>query len=152
MAWTTPPTFTDGTILTAANLNILTDDLAYLEGRANAPLLPYVAYTFTVTRTLTYMIRHKYRYLHYSYANAGTVSGDNHAISITYNNATIYTQNPVVFATDYTGSIDLQATTPSPFPLGLSVGTWYLVRIVFTKVGTGEHMQPFRYLEERDVA
>lgn len=32
MAWTTPPTFTAGTVLTAANLNILSDDLSYLKG------------------------------------------------------------------------------------------------------------------------
>lgn len=32
MAWTTPPTFTAGTVLTAANLNIVSDDLVYLKG------------------------------------------------------------------------------------------------------------------------
>lgn len=32
MAWTTPPTFTAGTVLTAAHLNILSDDLTYLKG------------------------------------------------------------------------------------------------------------------------
>lgn len=34
MAWTTPPTFAAGTVLTAAQLNILSDDLTYLYGIA----------------------------------------------------------------------------------------------------------------------
>lgn len=34
MAWATPPTFADGNYLTAANLNILSDDIEYLHGRA----------------------------------------------------------------------------------------------------------------------
>lgn len=34
MAWSTPPTFADGNYLTAANLNILSDDVEYLYGRA----------------------------------------------------------------------------------------------------------------------
>ena len=32
MSYTTPPTFTAGTVLTAANLNILGDDIVYLKG------------------------------------------------------------------------------------------------------------------------
>lgn len=34
MAWTTPPTFVAGTVVTASNLNILSDDLTYLYGIA----------------------------------------------------------------------------------------------------------------------
>lgn len=34
MAWTTPPTFADNTILSAAQLNILSEDISYLWERA----------------------------------------------------------------------------------------------------------------------
>ena len=37
MAWTTPPTFSDGAILSASQLNILSADLEYLYALLQAP-------------------------------------------------------------------------------------------------------------------
>ena len=54
MAWTTPPTFVDGAVASAANLNILSNDLEHLEGVAPGPNAPFQSLVFTASGTATY--------------------------------------------------------------------------------------------------
>lgn len=145
MAWTTPPTFSNGDILTAAKLNILSDDLAFLEGRGNSPSIPFMVYKFSISVNLTYMVRHKYRYLHWQYVNPGANAHDSQTrMRILYNNTEVHNQAPVAFLTTYTGSADLNI-------LSLTKGGYYTVEVQFTK-DTYEPGVLLRYLEERDSA
>lgn len=71
MAWTTPPTFVDGAVLSAAQLNILSDDLEYLAGYV-AGGNPAVTSTVclvsdggpTPRNDVFHLLRHLHRYLH----------------------------------------------------------------------------------------
>lgn len=64
MAWTTPPTFVDGAILSASQLNILSDDLEELHGAiaGSNPGQPSVA--LPTDGDVFYLIRHIHPYLH----------------------------------------------------------------------------------------
>ena len=53
MAYTTPPTFTAGTVLTAANLNILGDDIVYLKGITDGVNFSGVQLRRTATQSIT---------------------------------------------------------------------------------------------------
>ena len=121
MAWTTPPTFADGAILSAAQLNILSADLEYLYALLQAP--QPAASTLYANRDLnstnnSWRIRYKNRYLHYrATVAAGTintfgivVNGTSYSIS-----ATAQTIGYV-----YSGYVDVNAQ-------GLTVGTIYHV-------------------------
>ena len=121
MAWTTPPTFSDSTILSAAQLNILSADLEYLYALLQAP--QPASSTLLANRDLnstnnSWRIRYKNRYLHYrATVAAGTintfgivVNGTSYSIS-----ATAQTIGYV-----YSGYVDVNAQ-------GLTVGTIYNV-------------------------
>lgn len=121
MAWTTPPTFSDGAILSAAQLNILSADLEYLYALLQAP--QPASSTLYANRDLnstnnSWRIRYKNRYLHYrATVAAGTVN--NFAIVV---NGTTYTLDSTARTSGYVYSsyIDVNAQ-------GLTVGTIYNV-------------------------
>ncbi len=64
MAWTTPPTFVNGAVLSAAQMNILSDDIEYLRGFVSGanPGVPEV--TITDNGDIYFLIRHLFQYLH----------------------------------------------------------------------------------------
>ena len=67
MAYTTPPTFSTGNILTAAQLNILSDDINYLNAVGAAPSVGFLEDTTTSTsthHTVHYLCRYTNPYLH----------------------------------------------------------------------------------------
>jgi hypothetical protein len=49
MAWTTPPTFVTSNAASAAQLNILSDDLEFLQGIGDAPNAPFQSVVFTTS-------------------------------------------------------------------------------------------------------
>ncbi len=53
MSWTTPPTFLSGAILTAAEQNILSDDLSYLKAQTDSTATQRVYLTRTANLSLT---------------------------------------------------------------------------------------------------
>ena len=66
MAWTTPPTFTTGNVLTATQLNILSDNLSYLYGVLQSPMHPFHVISISATDAAnSFYFRYRKRYLHY---------------------------------------------------------------------------------------
>lgn len=70
MAYTTPPTFTTGAVLTAAQMNTLSDDIEYLYGITQGVNIPFSALVtkrdINQSENLWYM-RHMHRYLHFKW-------------------------------------------------------------------------------------
>lgn len=119
MAWTTPPTFAAG-VLSAAQLNILSDDLEYLYGVLQASIQPFRVLTLNLqySNNLWY-IRYKLRYLHYRVKVTG-VTHD--ALSLVVNGTTVFSDG-VQRSTNYiyAGYVDLNAQ-------GLTPGQLYAVQ------------------------
>lgn len=65
MAFTTPPTFSDGALLTASQLNILSDDLEHLYGIVQAPQVPFRKLNLNLQGSVSqyYYVRHRSKYL-----------------------------------------------------------------------------------------
>lgn len=125
MPYTTPPTFTTGNVLSAANLNNLSDNIEFLYGvtRQTNPatqMVEIIAGDGATATAAKWAIRHKTDTLkfHMTMTN-GTID----AMRIKYGSTTVYTDsndrsNPYV----YTGTTDISG-------LGLTVGTWYVVTV-----------------------
>ena len=115
MAWTTPPTFVTSNPNSAAQLNILSDDLEFLQGIADAPNAPFQSLVVTADVDTTYHIRYEGDvYFHYKYIISGS-NGD--AVDITLNGSNIYSDGVSSTGT-YAGYVDITS-------LGLTAGTWY---------------------------
>ena len=115
MAWTTPPTFVTSNAASAAQLNILSDDLEFLQGVADAPNAPFQSLVVTADVDTTYHIRYEGDvYFHYKYIISGA---DANAVDITLNGSNIYSDGVANMGT-YAGYVDITS-------LGLIAGTWY---------------------------
>jgi hypothetical protein len=122
MAWTTPPTFVTSNAASAAQLNILSDDLEFLQGVAAGPNAPFQSVVFTTSGTATYHLRYRYPYLHYSY----TVSvdpGDDVKIKV---NGTTKVSDGAPGEATVTSYVDLTS-------MSLTTGTWYPVTFEWAK-------------------
>lgn len=121
MPWTTPPTFADGNILTASQLNILSDDLEYLSGVTEAVNTPFTGLITSLPLTSSnnlWRIRHQHRYLHY---RIYSTSGTSDYVKVYYDGEVAYDDSgnragPHLWA----GYADLDSVAP-----GLVVGTYY---------------------------
>ena len=116
MSWVTPPTFVDGAVLTAAQLNQLSDGVRYLNGLGaqsiGATLQVY--HTTDTPATYHYAGRHTHRYLHILYVGA---QGDD--LRVDYGVTNLYHDgSPANGFVD--AVVDLQTELPA-----LAVGTWY---------------------------
>lgn len=114
MAWSAPPTFADAAILTAAQLNILSDDVEYLYGLVSGVNTPFNSITTTSnlrSNNNQWLLRHAYQYLHFK---ARTVAGtnDDFDIFITHpvgNDIRVYEYSSS--QATYSGYIDLEDLT-----------------------------------------
>jgi len=122
MAYVTPPTFTTGNILTATNLNTLSDDIEFLYGLANGVNLGFDIGVFTVTAEKTWYIQHKHRYLHYIY----TVGSDPCNEIQVYYDATLVNETLSTAEGSFSGYIDLNS-------FGFTVNQWYAVKWDYTR-------------------
>lgn len=116
MAWTTPPTFSSGATLAAADVNILGDDLTYLKGitdgvsfsavkatRAAATSIPNAAYTAVTFTAETY----DYGGWYASGTNIVVPAG---AIPSGYTTIAVMATGRAVFAANATGVRRLQVS------------------------------------------
>lgn len=127
MAWTTPPTFVDTNTLTAAQLNILSDNQEFLHGIANVPNVPFKVISAGNDINQTYKIQHRGQYLHYWVHITG---GTHDELTITYNGTDVY-EDLGAQTGPYTwqSSVDLNDTgiiTPTP-----TIGTVYDLEVDF---------------------
>lgn len=134
MAYTTPATFADGNILTAAQLNILSDDIEFLYSLMSGINIPFSSQTLTGSgNTRKWIFRHQARYLHYKFRLTTGTSDEldirlGAADTIEYTDATNRTA-----AYTWTGYIDLTATTENP-----ADGDFYHVFVEFDFAAAGE--------------
>jgi len=113
MAFTTPPTFTSGNVLTAAQLNTLSGDVEYLYSITHGINIGFTGQTTsTAGNTRPYSLRRRVQYLHYKIrVTSGTV--DSLSINVNGNNEFTDGVNRSSGYT-YSGYIDLTAITAVP--------------------------------------
>jgi hypothetical protein len=116
MAYTTIPTLSDGTILTAAWLNTLADNANYLNSLGGVPNLAFSHVATSTGQSLYYHIRHRHRYL---YVLVSFVNNADY-FNVKYNGSTVYTNG------DPSGTPTIKIDLNS---LSLTVGNWYVVQI-----------------------
>ena len=119
MAYTVRPTFADTNILTAAQLNILSDDVEYLYGLVSGVNIPFNSIKTTInlrSNNNQWLLRHAYKYLHHK---ALVTANTNDDYDIFINNGT----DDIMVFTDstarsygppdytYSGYIDLEDVT-----------------------------------------
>ena len=122
MAWIPTPTFVDGSPISAAQLNILSADLAHSQGVSAGPNAPFQSVVFTNSGIATYHLRYRYPYFHYRY----TVSvdpGDDVNIKV---NGTSKVHDGAPGEATVTGYVDLTS-------MGLTPGSWYPVTVEWAK-------------------
>lgn len=125
MPYTSPPTFTTGNVLSAANLNTLSDDVEYLYGAVQQTNAASYAYELGPGSGATevadkWRIRYKTNTLKYDIrVEQGTLD----ALRIKLNGTTVFNDgtdrsNPYTYA----GTVDITS-------LGLTLGTWYTLTV-----------------------
>ena len=120
MAWTSPPTFSSGAVLSATNLNILSDDLAYLHGVVSGANPAMASIELTVDGTCYAVIRHMHRYLHCVYLCQDDFRIAYSADGVTYTEV-YHDGDPDGTAADSAPPVDLNS-------FGLTVGGLYIVK------------------------
>lgn len=119
MSWTTPPTFADGSTVTAAQLNALIDNVEYLKDLALQVNPPFGSWALNSDDANedhnTWYIIHTGRYLHFQIELLG---GDIQDISIRYNDSNVWEDaTNRTWPYIYEGYVDLNDTgviTPTP--------------------------------------
>jgi hypothetical protein len=125
MAYTTPPTFADNNVLSASQLNILSDDVEYLYGvvRQTNPETQMVEVAAGDSATgdeTKWAIRHKTETFKY---RMDLVQGTADAVRIKYGSTTVFTDAADRSATySYDGTVDLTS-------FAFTVGDWYLITV-----------------------
>lgn len=121
MAYQVNPTFTDSNVLSAAQLNILADNIAFLYSLVSGVNQPFTGETMTGSgNSRTWSFRRQGRYLHY---NMSIVNGTSDELDLRIDGNIEYTDATNRSAPfSWTGYVDLQATTSAP-----DIGTWYEV-------------------------
>ena len=142
MAWTTPPVFADETVLSASDMNILSDDLEYLNGyvAGGNPAVMSIVSTVsdggaTPRSTHYFLIRHLHRYLHARILS----DGDDDDVKIYYGDTLVLSDGSPSGIEDYV--IDLDG-------LGLVEGQMYIGRVELR----GDSPRIIYYLAENDQA
>ncbi len=124
MAYTSIPTLSDGTILSAAYLNLLAANANYLGGLGALPNIAFRQVRTNSAGSTFFHMRHQHRYLKAYYESTNC-----DYIKIYYNGTQVMNDGDPDAAQTY--SMDLNA-------LGLTVGNWYEVELQTAFVGTGE--------------
>jgi hypothetical protein len=125
VAWSAPPTFSTGNVLSAAQLNVLSDDLEWLHGLVSGANPAMASAVLTVDGDAYFVIRHTGRYLH--------------GVYLCQNYFEVYDDgDPDVTINDSITPVDLNT-------FGLTIGQLYTVRC---------HMDSGTvfYLYEKDTA
>ncbi len=116
MPYTTIPTLSDGSILTAAHLNLLADNANWLNSLGGIPNLAFSHVATSTGQSLYWHMRHRHRYL---YVLVSFVANADY-FNVKYNGSTVYANG------DPSGTPTIKCDLN---PLGLTVGNWYTVRV-----------------------
>ena len=127
MPYTPPPTFVDDAILSAAQLNVLSDNQEYFSGLAQAVNVPFalVEPGLGAAGTASWQIRHRLDWLNvYVSWYVDPSWNDHHYLEVDYNSSSVYTEESMTGTGAKWVGIDLSAE-------GLTVGNWYDITIRF---------------------
>lgn len=124
MPYTSIPTLSDGSILSAAHLNLLADNANYLGGLGGLPNVAFRQVRTSDAGGTFFHMRHRHRYLKAYYESTNC-----DYIKIYFNGTLVKNDGDPDAAETY--SIDLNA-------LGLTVGQWYEIEVQTAFTGTGE--------------
>lgn len=122
MPYTSPPNFSDGAILTATQLNNLSDNIEFLYGVVQGVNVPFSSLrTEGIELTSAnnqWTVRHLHRYLHYRMRQ---ITGTSSNVKIYYNGQTVFEDGGTRNAPyTWSGYIDLNSS-----PGGLTIGNVY---------------------------
>jgi hypothetical protein len=127
MPYTTPPTFADDDVLSAAQLNILSDNIEYLYGLSASANIPFPSTGGASGVNATFFIRHRSRYLYVrNRRDHGADPGAGFQLTIDYGGVEIYDED-----TGTSGVEVIEVLQIDLDPLSLVVGTWYAIDITF---------------------
>ena len=126
MPYTSIPTLTDGTILSAAHLNILAENCNYLGGLGGLPNVAFTQWRTSSAGSKFYHIRHRHRYLKIYYETTNSACD---YIKVYMNGTLVLNDGDPDAAQTY--SIDLNS-------YGFTVGNWYEIEVQTAFTGTGE--------------
>jgi len=127
--YTAPPTFSTGAILTAAQLNILSDDIEHINSLTDFINLPFSTYTYGIggvqsMSEVYWVIRHRHRYLHYYLTvDTSTITANLH-LDVNWGsgwNTVFSTASGLAAPSTITGYADLNS-------LGIPTGSFMQVR------------------------
>lgn len=116
MPYTNIPTLADGQVLTASHLNLLANNANYLSGLGGAPNVAFAHWITSDGGSKYWHIRHRHRYIKIYV----TFTNNPDYFRVYYNGVQLYNNG------DPSGTLNLSLDTNS---LGLTVGTWYELRI-----------------------
>jgi hypothetical protein len=126
MPYTTPPTFVDTNVLSATQLNTLSDDIEWLYGQAVSVNVPFVSPPW-VDEPWSWTIRHKARYLNvYLSYNLPVIPGPftEYKIFINYDGDLVSTTDLVIAdPSPIYITVDLDAFGPYTY------GDWFTIEI-----------------------
>lgn len=140
MPYISPPPFTPGAILTAAQLNILSDDIEYINSVTDYINVPFSTYTYGLLgiqnmEDASWVIRHRHRYLHYYLVlDSGTITNTPHVLHLDINWGagwrTGYSAGGVVGSPPNTvaGYVDLEGNDVSGTPITVADGDFMQIR------------------------
>lgn len=112
MPFQTPPTFNTGDVISAIQLNILSDDLEYLNGFAVSSNQAMTSVTRATDGNVYFIIKHTSRYLHTKFRALDRCQ-------IYYDATKVYDVDN--FGGDATETIDLN-------PFNLTIGQYYVLK------------------------
>lgn len=135
MSYVTPPTFGDDSVLSASQLNVLSNDIAYLWGIAQSANIPFARLTLDLNYVPSvYLVRHRVRYLKVLLDVAVDTGWVHHVnVQVLYNGSTIY---DVDRTTGATLTLDLNS-------LGLTNNNFYEIQVKARAEDSGGNFTPF---------
>lgn len=128
MPYTTNPTFSDGNVLTSAQMGILADNIEFLYSLTSGVNIPFTSETITLSGdSRLWTFRRQARYLHYKIRST---QNDTDQIDIDVNGNTEYTDaTNRIGAYTWESYIDLTGISAVP-----AVGDFYQVFVTFASL------------------
>lgn len=148
MAWTTPPTFSDGAVLSAAQLNILSEDISYLWERAQQVNVARPRVTVSSTDgddiDSDYFLSHKFETFEWDLVISG---GDIDQVMIRLYVNDVLEGTPLNDGTNRATGYEYQGTADIS-SYGIAVGTLTKVKVTVKSVNPGNVSVLVRKLQE----
>lgn len=145
MTWSALPTFADGSILSAASLNTIGQNIEHLKGVLDAPNTPFPSITATSDTTKDFWFRHKLPVMYFKFLLTSGSTSDDVWIRVYDESSTLAVE---VFRDDNNRTSTPAGWESSASVSSLTVGTWYRME-VHIAFSAGSNPIYCVYVEER---